>query len=252
MVGKNKGSILVFILALIVLLSVLCMRLMKETVQELRHVSQFHRRDDLRMHAYSALDVAVGALNEFMMIERTLYAPSQGWGDPLSYAEISPLDSRVQWTISLIDESGKVPISAISEKDLVSLFSIMRAEEDSLVNEDDGQPFYDSLMDWQDADDEERDEGAEDDFYEDLEFPYFTPGKKIESFEEFQMNSSNLFGFIGNQKISMTSMDFYVFKKSPQEARRRRRPTAERSDSKSQSVRPRSGPKQNPSRLLRR
>lgn len=187
MVGKNKGSILVFILALIVLLSVLCMRLMQETVQELRHVSQFHRRDDLRMHAYSALDVAVGALNEFMMIERTLYAPSQGWGDPLSYAEITPLDSRVQWSISLIDESGKVPISAISEKDLVSLFSIMRAEEDSLVNEDDGQPFYDSLMDWQDADDEERDEGAEDDFYEDLEFPYFTPGKKIESFEEFRM-----------------------------------------------------------------
>ena len=69
---KNKGSILVFILALIVLLSILCMRLMQETVQELRHVSQFHRRDDLRMHAYSALDLAVGVLNEFMMVEKTL------------------------------------------------------------------------------------------------------------------------------------------------------------------------------------
>ncbi|MBT3666071.1 MAG: hypothetical protein HN548_01215 [Opitutae bacterium] len=187
MIVKKRGSILVFILALIVLLSVLCMRLMQETVQELRHVSQFHRRDDLRMHAYSALDVAVGALNEFMMLEKTLYAPSQGWGDPLSYAEITPLDSRVQWSISLIDESGKVPISAISEKDLVSLFAIMRAEEDSLVNEDDGQLFYDTLMDWQDADEEERDEGAEDGFYEDLEIPYFTPGKKIENFEEFRM-----------------------------------------------------------------
>ena len=54
MITGRKGSILVFILALIVLLSVLCMRLMQETVQELRHVSQFHRRDDLRMHAYSA------------------------------------------------------------------------------------------------------------------------------------------------------------------------------------------------------
>ena len=45
MKSNNKGSILVFILALIVLLSVLCMRLMEETVQELRHVSQFHKRD---------------------------------------------------------------------------------------------------------------------------------------------------------------------------------------------------------------
>jgi hypothetical protein len=51
-----------------------------------------------------------------MMVEKTLYAPSQGWGDPLSYAEITPLDPRVQWSISLIDESGKVPISAISRK----------------------------------------------------------------------------------------------------------------------------------------
>lgn len=185
--SRSRGSILVFILALIVLLSVLCMRLMQETVQELRHVSQFHRRDDLRIHAYSALDVSVGVLNEFMMVEKTLYSPSQGWGTPLSYSEISPLDPSVRWSISLIDESGKVPISSISEKDLVSLFSIMRAEEDSLVNDDDGQPFYDSLMDWQDADEDERDEGAEDDYYEDLEFPYFTPGKKIENFEEFRM-----------------------------------------------------------------
>ena len=42
-------------------------------------------------------------------------------------------------------------------------------------------------MDWQDADDEDRDEGAEDDYYEDLDPPYFTPGKKIQNFEEFRM-----------------------------------------------------------------
>ena len=70
---------------------------------------------------------------------------------------------------------------------MVALFSVMRAEEDSLVDEDDGQPFYDAMMDWQDADDEDRDEGAEDDYYEDLDPPYFTPGKKIENFEEFRM-----------------------------------------------------------------
>ena len=66
----------------------------------------------------------------------------------------------------------------VKEKDLVALFAVMQAEEDSLMDEDDGQPFYDSMMDWVDADDEERDEGAEDQYYEDLEPPYFTPGKK--------------------------------------------------------------------------
>ena len=184
---KQRGSILVFILALIVLLSVLCMRLMQETVQELRHVSQFHRRDDLRMHAYSAMDIAVGVLNEFMMVEGALYDPSQGWGNPLNYSGILPLDPSVKWSISLIDESGKVPLKSIAEKDLVSFFAIMRADDGSMVDEDDGQPFFDSLMDWQDADSDERDEGAEDDYYEDLDYPYFTPGRKIENFEEFRM-----------------------------------------------------------------
>ncbi|MDC0547861.1 type II secretion system protein GspK [Opitutales bacterium] len=184
---NNRGSILVFILALIVLLSILCMRLMQETVQELRHVSQFHKRDDLRMHAYSALDVAVGVLNEFIEMERTLYEPSQGWGAPLSYSEISPLDNTVKWSIELIDESGKVPISTVSEKDLISFFANMRADDDSLVDEDDGKPFFDSFMDWEDSDEDERDEGAEDDYYEDLDFPYFTPGRPIQNWEEFRM-----------------------------------------------------------------
>ena len=45
---------------------------------------------------------------------------------------------------------------------------------------------YDALMDWQDSDDNARDEGAEDDHYEALEYPYFTPGRKIKNYEEFR------------------------------------------------------------------
>ena len=41
--NRRKGSILVFVLALIVLLSVLCLRLMEEGIREARHLDQFHR-----------------------------------------------------------------------------------------------------------------------------------------------------------------------------------------------------------------
>ena len=120
------------------------------------------------------------------MIERTLYSPDQGWGDPLKYADILPFEPNVSWKVKITDESGKVPFASTREKDMINLFASMFAGE-SLVDEDDGQPFYDAIMDWQDADDEDRDEGAEDDYYEDLDPPYFTPGKKIENFEEFRM-----------------------------------------------------------------
>ena len=154
--SKRKGSILVFILALIVLLSVLCLRLMEEGIREARHLDQFHRRDDLRIHAYSALDLSVGVLNEFKTFEGKLYSPAQGWGDPLAYAGIAPTEEGVSWSVRLIDESAKVPVSKINEKDLVALFAIMHAEEDALLDEDDGQPFYDSMMDWVDADEEDQ------------------------------------------------------------------------------------------------
>jgi len=88
--NRRKGSILVFVLALIVLLSVLCLRLMEEGIREARHLDQFHRKDDLRIHAYSALDIAVGVLSEFKMFEGKLYSPAQGWGDPLLMLEFLP------------------------------------------------------------------------------------------------------------------------------------------------------------------
>jgi hypothetical protein len=184
---SKKGAILVFVLALIVFISVLCLRLMEETVQELRHVSQQHRRDDLRVNAYSALDLAVGVLNEFKTIEGALYDPAQGWGDPLSWAEVSPLDPMISWNIKIVDESAKINPKNASRKDMVSLFAQMHSQSGGRVDEDDGEPYYDAWMDWEDADDDERDEGAEDDYYEKFDPPYFTPGKKVMSFEEFRM-----------------------------------------------------------------
>ena len=77
---KKRGSILVFVLGLVVLLGTLCLRLMEETVQELRHVSQFHKRDDLRLHAYSLLDITVGVLNEFRTLDNKSLKSGGGWG----------------------------------------------------------------------------------------------------------------------------------------------------------------------------
>ena len=226
---KRRGSILVFVLVLIVLISVLSMRLIEEGIREINHLSQFHRRDDLRMHAYSALDVAAGVLNEFKLVEGKLYSPAQGWGDPLAYSGVSPIDEGVTWSVRLIDESAKIPISKVNERDLVSLFAVMQAEDDSLLDEDDGQPFYDSMMDWVDGDDEERDEGAEDDYYEGLDNPYFTPDKKINNFEEFRMikgfahdptepeDSGIFFDERGNETINMKNFrdSFSFFNQGP-------------------------------------
>ncbi len=184
---KKRGAILVFVLGLVVLLGALCLRLMEETVQELRHVSQYHKRDDLRLHAYSLLDITVGVMQEFRTLDGNELKSSSGWTNPLKWSGLYPLDPRVKWSVALKGESGKLPLFSTDEKVLKEIFAIMHTGGEGMVDEDDGQPFYDAWMDWQDEDENEREEGAEDDFYEGMTPSYFTPGKKVHSFEEFRM-----------------------------------------------------------------
>jgi hypothetical protein len=187
--NSKKGAILVFVLGLVVLLGSLCLRLMEETVKELRLVSQYHKRDDLRLHAYSLLDITVGVLSEFRLLDDPSLKTDGGWSDPLLWSEISPVDERVKWSVTLKGESGKLPIFKSNEKVMKEIFAIMHMHKEGsgLLDEEDGQPYYDTWKDWQDEDENEREEGAEDDFYERQYPPYFTPGKDINSFEEFHM-----------------------------------------------------------------
>ncbi|MFP6901254.1 MAG: hypothetical protein VCA36_09945, partial [Opitutales bacterium] len=185
----SSGSVLIFVLALVVLLSALALRLMEETVREMEHVSQFHRRDDLRIHAYSAFEIAVGALAEWKEIKKTLYAPAQGWGDPIDYSEIDAPEG-VSWEVQIEVENGKLSFDQLRKdpKLLASLFETMEDDENDPVGYDDSLQYADAFLDWEDPDENHRVEGAESpDYYEDLEPPLFAPNRQIQSFEEFRL-----------------------------------------------------------------
>lgn len=222
---SKKGAILIFVLGLVVLLGSLCLRLMEETVQELRLVSQYHKRDDLRLQAYSLLDVTVAVLNEFRTLDDSSLKSGAGWEKPVAWSGLPPLEERVNWSVTLKGESGKLPLFTTNEKVVKEIFAIMFKGDSGLLDEEDGKPFYDAWMDWQDSDQTEREDGAEDEYYEGLSPPYFTSGKKIESFEEFRMikgfgfdpddskNSGLFFDEFRNETINMKnfrdSFSFY-------------------------------------------
>ena len=191
--NSKKGAILVFVLGLVVLLGSLCLRLMEETVKELKLVSQYHKRDDLRLQAYSLLDITVAVLNEFRTLDNQPFKSEGKWEQPIEWSEGLPtLDARVDWSVSFRGKereggSGKQPLFKTNEKVMKEIFAIMHRGSSGLLDQENGKPYYDAWMDWQDADENEREEGAEDDYYEGLSPPYFTPGKNVESFEEFRM-----------------------------------------------------------------
>jgi general secretion pathway protein K len=85
---------------------------------------------------------------------------------------------NLQYTVSIIDESGKVDINAISDillKNLLLNSGVRQEEADTIV---------DSIMDWRDPDDLHRLHGAESDYYMSLPNPYKAKDANFDTLEE--------------------------------------------------------------------
>ncbi len=99
----------------------------------------------------------------------------QGTG---AWVEGSFGDARYE--VRAIDESGKVPINApqVEEQLLQRILLNLGYDEDVATT------VSDSILDWRDEDDLHRTEGAEDDYYEDLERPYQSKDAPFSTLEE--------------------------------------------------------------------
>jgi general secretion pathway protein K len=124
--------------------------------------------------------------NQTLIIEE-----SEVWKiDGTSYS--APIgDGR--YTVSVMDESGKVDINTASDivlKNLLINAGIQGEEVDTIV---------DSIMDWRDPDDFHRLHGAESDYYRSLPNPYSAKNAKFDALEELLlvkgMTSEILYGY---------------------------------------------------------
>jgi general secretion pathway protein K len=85
-----------------------------------------------------------------------------------------------EYEVRAIDESGKVPINAPQvEEDLLQRIMLNLG-----YDEDVAATVSDSILDWRDEDDLHRTNGAEDDYYEDLDRPYQSKDAPFSTIEE--------------------------------------------------------------------
>lgn len=87
------------------------------------------------------------------------------------------LEARVR----LYDESGKLPLTGTTEERWNLFFEEMGFEESE------GKKLTESLLDWMDADDEERENGAETSTYAQEDPPYRAPNRPLRDFEELRL-----------------------------------------------------------------
>jgi general secretion pathway protein K len=82
------------------------------------------------------------------------------------------------YTVSVIDESGKLDINRVSDILLKNLLM------NSGIEEQEADIIVDSILDWRDQDDLHRLHGAEDDYYSSLPNPYEAKDNKFDTLEE--------------------------------------------------------------------
>lgn len=180
--ARQRGSVLVAVLAIILLLTFIITRFMEEAVEDLEYRAIFNEPADVRSFTYSMLEVALATVHEVALIdEGKLYAPEQGWADPLSYAGVEvPNGWEVQ--IQLQDESGKLPLNTMNEATLNRML-----EESFDFDFGTARELSSMLLDWIDADDSRRLNGAESEDYLRRNPPYRTANGPLQSLEELRL-----------------------------------------------------------------
>lgn len=180
--SPQKGSVLIAVLAIIVLLSFMVTRFIDEAVEDLEYQAIFNEPADARAFAYSMLEATLATIQEVALIDDgNLYAPEQGWSDPISYAGIE-VPSGWEVTVQIQDEGGKLPLNTMSEAILNRLL-----EETLDIGFGETRELSSTLADWIDSDDTRRLNGAESDEYLLRSPPYKAANRPLQSLDELKL-----------------------------------------------------------------
>ena len=180
--ANRRGSVLVAVLAVIALLSFLVTRFMEEALRDLEYRAIFNEPTEARVFAHGALEATLAAIREVALIDDgKLHAPEQGWGEPLAYAGV---DIPEGWDVAVTvrDEGGKLPLNTLSEPLLNRLFEATFELDYGTARE-----LSATLLDWTDANESPRLNGAESEFYLTENPPYRAADAPLQSLDELRL-----------------------------------------------------------------
>jgi len=83
-----------------------------------------------------------------------------------------------RYEVRVLDEAGKIPLNKVTPDQLRLIFKNLE------IPDNDAEIIADSIVDWRDADDFHQPNGAESDYYEDLDRPYRAKNANFDSVEE--------------------------------------------------------------------
>jgi general secretion pathway protein K len=177
---RQRGSVILFVLGLVLLTALLLTRFIERANTELLAESRFAQLPALRDEAYSTLQVTLAVLADFSAADNGLHAPAQGWDDPLTYAGYTPPDG-FQTTVRIEDETGKL---SLPDADAASLQELLVTAGCLPL---DAQRVSDAILSWSRPDHTAQFSESDDDTYQQLDPAITPPHAALQSFAELQL-----------------------------------------------------------------
>jgi general secretion pathway protein K len=177
---RQRGSVILFVLGLILLTSLLLTRFIERANTELLAESRFAQLPALRDEAYSTLQVTLAVLADYAAVDNGLHAPAQGWGDPLAYAGYTPPEG-FKTEVQVGDETGRL---SLPDADAASLQELLVTAGCLPL---DAERISDAILAWSRPDHTARFSESEDDTYQQLDPAIKPPHAAIHSFAELQL-----------------------------------------------------------------
>jgi len=175
----RRGSVILFVLGVVLLTSFLLTRLIDRAGTELLAESKAANRTTLRDQAYGALEVTLAVIADVSAADGGLHAPQQGWDHPLEYANYEPA-AGFDVSVAFQDETGKLSLPTVNEAVLQHYLETIGAS----VSE--AERLTDALLVWTKKDYLAGSSDADPRNYENSPLPYKPPMRALRSFEELR------------------------------------------------------------------
>lgn len=172
-----RGSVVIFVLGIILLTALLLTRFIERAQSELLAEARHAQLPALRGEAYSALQVTFAVLADFIAIDGGLRSPAQGWGDPLAQTDYAPSDG-LQVTVQVEDESARL---SLPEADPVTLLELLVSAG---CTDSEAERVADAILAWTHADHPPRFAESDPDFFALSDPSLVPPHAPLRSFRE--------------------------------------------------------------------
>ena len=172
------GIVLIALLWIFIALSAIVLSFAREGHVEVATARNAQSLEKAYYVARAGIEETIYRLVYKQLNPQTQQTALQDEPTPLELGTITGEFGGGSYTVNIQDESGKVNLSTVSEEQLRELILATGIEDP------DANTITDSILDWIDRDDSHRPNGAEDDYYQTLNPPYFAKNGAIDATEE--------------------------------------------------------------------